>query len=189
MITAADARAWLGVGSEHDRRLERLIEEATAALGHELRRYLGPPKAQVDIRCGGDYPGHREAFLSDDPQISEATPMTVATRATVFEPFVDLDPEDWALVGLQVLARNRFPPGRGTVRLSYTVGYPVETGPAELRDLVRQLVVLKFGAKPQDASGLLMQSETMGDYSYTRGDVEALAGWNSIVNRWRRRLV
>ena len=189
MITTADARAWLKVGSEYDNAIARLITEATASLGRELGRYLGPVKAVSELKCGGAPPGHRRVFCSDDPQVSEATPMDVATRSDVFEPFVDLAAEDWALVGLEVIGRNCFPAGRGTIRLSYFVGYPVGTGPGELMDLTRQLVVLRFGARPEEGSGLLLASETIGDYSYSRGDVEALAGWAGVVNRWRRRLV
>jgi hypothetical protein len=185
MITVEDARLSLKVDASNDELIAVLITEATATLGRELNRYLGEPREQVDLRCGGSPPGYRETFLSDDPQISEETPLTVETRATPFEAFEELDPDLWALVGLQVLARTHFPPGRGTVRLTYTVGFETGSGPEELKSLVRRLV--KIGWDGAGTKGLL-RSETIGDYSYTRGDLEALTDWRSVVNRWRRRL-
>ena len=185
MITAENARLFLQTDASKDPLLEILIAEATATLGRELNRYLGPPRDQVDIRCGGQHPGNREVFLSDDPQVAEETPLIVETRATPFEAFAELDPEQWALLGLQVLTRTHLPPGRGTVRLSYTVGFAVGTGPEELQSLVRRMV--KIGWDELGTKGLL-RSETIGDYSYTRGSLEALTDWRSVVSRWRRRL-
>ena len=188
MITTADAREWLGLGSDQDLRLAAMITEATATLGRELGRYLGPPITKVELKCGGAM-GTTSVFCSDDPQVSESTPMIVATRFSPFEAFATLAVEDWALVGQEVIAKGAFPPGRGSVRLSYFVGFAPGTGPAELRDLVRQLVALRYASRPDAESGAPFASETIGDYSYTRGDVEALAGWASVVSRWRRRLV
>lgn len=189
MITVADARQDLGLGDDttQDQVVARLITEATASLGRELGIYLGPIVQETEIKCGGHPPGHNLVFCLEDPVVTEAYPMTVSTRSTQFDAWTVLAADQWALDGRTVVARNRFPPGRGTVRLVYARGYKVGTGPDELKDLVRQLVKIRYHAREAGSDDLL-KSESMGDYSYTRRDLEMTEGWASVVDRWRRRL-
>lgn len=188
MITPAVARAALGLGADttHDREIVRMIDAATATLGRELNRYLGPPRQTIDIRCGGNPPGTDVVYLAETP-ITEY-PVVVATRGSVFEAYADLADTEYALEGQTLYARSSFPSGRGSVKVTYTHGYPVGTGPAELMDLVLAMVVARWkaGRSNTDPS---MQSESLGDYSYTRGDLDALTGWAGARDRWRRRNV
>lgn len=191
MITPADARVAVGLGADasKDRVLKSLIDGATAIVGRELGRYLGPPKLQIDVLCGGNPPGHDTLFLTEDPLVDDDHPVVVSSRVSQFSAFVELDAARWALDGRELRALSTFAPGRGSTRVAYYTGYAVGTGPAELRDLVRQLVVSRYSKLPGDGStDPNMQSETLGDYSYTRGDLEAVGGWRSAIDRWRRRL-
>jgi hypothetical protein len=185
VIPVDQVREALGLGSEYDTTLVRLIKEATATLGRALNRYLGEPVDRVEVKCGGQ-PGNRVVFLVDEP-LDPDTPdsVEVETRTDPFSAWEPVAAEDFAMNGRQVLARNHFPPGPGTVRVTYRAGYEIGAGPEELRDLVRQLVQIRWTER--GATGL-MQSETLGDYSYTRGDLERLDNWKEVVGNWRRRL-
>lgn len=187
MIPVAEVRAALGVGPEHETTLARMIKEATATLGRALNRYLGEPVERSELKCGGQRPGHRVVFLTDEPTDPDAPDaVLVETRADAFSAWEAGVAEDYALNGRQLITRTLFPPGPGTVRVTYTAGYEIGSGPEELRDLVRQLVQLRWSERGPTG---LMQSETLGDYSYTRGDLERLDNWKAVVDTWRRRPV
>jgi hypothetical protein len=177
VIPVAEVRDALGVGAEHDTTLARLIQEATAALGRALGRYLGSPVERREVKCGGTV-----VFLVDDPTDEE---VTVETRPSAFDQWEAVDIADVVVEGREVWTRHGFPAGGKTVRVTYMAGYAIGEGPEELRGLVLDLVKLKWNER--GAVGL-MKSETLGDYSYTRGDMEKLASWGEVVNHWRRRL-
>lgn len=188
MIHVAVVRDALGTDESEDVTVARMIQEATAALGRELNRYLGEPMLRTELKCGGYPPGHREVFLEQDPVITISQPLTVETRTDPFSAWSTMDPADYAIDGRAILHVDRFPPGRSTTRVTYYAGYALGQGPEELRHLVLQLVAKRWTERKQDGQGLLMKSETLGDYSYTRGDIEAVQGWEAVVQRWRRRL-
>jgi hypothetical protein len=168
----------------NDAQVQRLIDGATAALGRELARYLGPPTEQRETRHGGPYKGVPVIFLFQDP-VEDST-VTVATRTAPGQPWETVDTEDYVLEGRALRHRIAWPAGRANVRITYTAGYVVGSGPPELADLVYDLVALRWGARGENAA---MQSESFGDYSYTRKDMDGLTGWQTAAARWRRGLV
>jgi len=168
----------------NDAILQRLIDGATAALGRELARYLGPPTQQRETRHGGPYLGLPVIFLFQEP-VADST-ATVETRTAPGQAWEAVDAADYVLEGRALRHASAWPAGRANVRITYTAGYAVGSGPPELMDLVYDLVALRWGARGENAA---MQSETFGDYSYTRKDVDGLEGWQTAASRWRRGLV
>jgi hypothetical protein len=165
----------------NDAVLQRLIDGATAALSRELGRYLGPPAEQRETRHGGPYKGLPVIFLFQDPVAD--TDVTVATRTAPGQAWEDVDAADYVLEGRALRHASAWPAGRANVRIIYTAGYAVGAGPLELLDLVTDLVALRWGARSENAA---MQSETFGDYSYTRRDLDGVEGWQTTAGRWRR---
>jgi hypothetical protein len=54
-----------------------------------------------------------------------------------------------------------------------TLGYTAGEEPAEIRELVRDLVLLKWAER--DAAGGVFKSESIGPYTYTAGDLSRLS--------------
>lgn len=185
MISLAVMLAWLemtaGDDPEAEGILTDLIDAATAGLGRELARYIGLPAEVVEIHQGGTY----LVLLNDDP--TEGETVAVETRAgptSAWDLEVEGVEQDFVQEGRALRHGSTWPTGPN-VRATYTHGYDVDTGPAELRDLVREAVAAIFQGRSENAA---MQSETIGDYSYTRADFEKLTSWRA-AQRWRRGLI
>lgn len=180
MIAAATAREHLGLTSADDAALVVMIGGATAYLGHALNRYLGPPLVRVELKDGL---GTDTVYLDHPITAAPETELSVEKRAGPFSTWVAVAAEDVVQEGQRVIGRSAWPEGRGTVRVIYEAGYQAEEGPAELRQLVLELVALRWREQGEESPKL---AETLGDYSYTNGAVQALATWEATVAGWRR---
>ena len=180
MITAARARAHLGLSSSQDAALAVMIAGATAYLGHALNRYLGAPTSFVEVKDGD---GTDTIYLDHPEAADPETTLTVETRDDYFDAWTVVAEEDFVVDGQRVVHRSAWPIGRGTVRVIYEAGYNAGAGPAELQLLVLDLVAMRWRDQGSEAPLL---AETLGDYSYRTGAVEALASWDATVASWRR---
>jgi hypothetical protein len=158
--------------------INRMIEAATATLGQELGRFLDAP-TEIEERHNGGYPF---VLLYDDPVIDENAVLLVETRTGPVEPWEAVDAEDYVVEGRRVVHRTCWPRGLSSVRVTYTRGYELNEGPAQLRDIVLELVLAKIRNKGREG----LTSETIGDYSYTKADLTQLDAWPTIAARWRR---
>lgn len=167
--------------------VELLIQRATATVGREVGYYLGPPKAVAEFYRGGVL----EFYLENPPA---AGAIVLAGSNGVQDPYTDFATSVYVVEGRRV----KIAPGyvRADYRVTYSVGYDPEGNPPppqELAAIVRQMVLrtLESGGQIARGSASDLQSETIGDYSYTRGDVSAAAAalgedWTTFVKRWRR---
>lgn len=165
--------------------VQRLIDAATMRLSRDLGTYVGPIRQFTDVHSGGRTggPGHASIWLANTPLPDSAeTPITVETRYSVADDFVALLPGDFFIDGYTLHSPTRFPAGPATVRVSYSAGFPLDAGPAELRALVMELV--RYSAAANSSGGKL--AESLGDYSYTMGQLDEIVGYHSTVSRWRR---
>lgn len=167
-------------GGAQDERVQRLIDQATAIVGRELGIYLGVPAAHEVIRRGGT----ALILLADEPVASED--VVVETRCRPTDTWVAaVEDSDYVQEGRALRSAYRWP---AWVKVNFTRGYALDAGPAELIALVEGLVQMGWNAYANElTSG--MQSETFGDYSYTRKDVTSQDGWQGIASRWRRGLI
>lgn len=188
MISVAQVRAILCTDPNQDVILARLIEEATATLGRALLEYLGPVGAFVEVRdvkcCAG-------AFKATLDRLPIAVSL-VEQRRSPFLAYEEVDAENWAVVGRDLISRSGFIPGAGALRVTYTAGYAVGEGPAELRALVEALVISKYRGVTVGTTEGTFKSESLGDYSYTRFGMDELmaqSGWESVSRQWKRMLI
>jgi len=187
VISVARMRTWLKLPDEtQDSQIGYLIAAATATLGRELGRYLGPVETTQELRKG---PGPL-ILLSGDPVGSPTDDPAggvslVEQRLRVTDAWETVPETDYAVDGRALRHATAWPGCPASVRVTYRRGYEPDQGPLELVDLVRQMVASTW--RTRGAEG--MKSETIGDYSYTRGDLEAHADWPTVASRWRRPFV
>jgi len=178
VISVTSARSWLRLteNAARDALLAELIAGATAALGHELARYLGEPEAVSEIKPGGS----ALVLLSDDP--TEPENVLIEERSYPTDPWEEADPADYVLESRALRHVIAWPTGAATVRVTYERGYEVDSGPEELRSLVREMVSLAWETRGVEYLG----GERLGDYSWSLRDLEKLDGWPRVAARWRR---
>lgn len=201
MITVATALDELGLATaaegnaedaRRDRILTRLIASATATLGRELARYLGPPEQVTVLKRGGR--GIALLVLDDDPATGDAiTAPAIRLRSGIGAVWTIPATTDYEITGAALRHAYAWP--EGTVEVTYTRGYEPDAGPAELREIVLDMVTGKYVASQSDA--LALQSESIGDYKYsnfTAADLAAAVGASSFgdmatfVKHFRRQL-
>lgn len=158
--------------------LDRLIAAATGMLGRELGRFLGEPAETQELHRGG----RSLVLLFDDPvAVGEETEPTVTVegRAGASLAWEAIEETEYSRDGRRLEHPSCWPQG---VRVTYSRGYDLDEGPAELRDLVLEMVLAKVRQRGREG----LTSETIGDYSYTKADLTQLDSWTSIAARWRR---
>lgn len=188
MIPVTQVRTALCLGSDADRDLQRLIDEATATLGVGLHQYLGPVTTFVDeVRLTGSC----ALTWVTLPRLPIAI-TTVEWRPTLFSTWTALAPTlsdgraSWSLSDYRLYLAAA---PSDLLRVTYTSGYAVGTGPAELQALVMEMVLARYRGTAALVESGAVQSETLGDYSYTRfgaDELRALSGYETAVRRWRR---
>lgn len=177
MIRTSEAVELLCLTDADTALVRKMIARATDTLGRHLGGlYLGEPTHRSQLFCGG----HDVVALDQTPTDGV---VTVWTRRDVFDAWTILDTTLWRLEGWHVFARTYFPAGRLTVKVEYPVGWEPGTGPEELQQLVREMLAVAYGSGEGIAAG--MKSETLGDYSYTREDIDSLPSYRNAM-AWRR---
>jgi hypothetical protein len=131
----------------------------------------------TDTDDGGDVEGQ----TAEDSAAEEAI-FQVETRAYPTAVWEVVPTTDYVVEGRALRHGTAWPCGRSNVRITYSRGFAAGNGPTELRDLVLRMVLARL--KRRGTEGL--QSETIGDYSYTKVDLTDLDGWPMIAARWRR---
>lgn len=189
MISLATVLDELDLSDEDERRdrvLQRMIEAATALLGRKLRRYLGTPAETIETFAGG-----RRLILLDDP-IGD---VAVRGRTYSTDPWDDVATTDYSLSGrrLRYGSGSRWPGLDEAVEVTYTRGYEIDEGPADLREIILDMVTEKWNGSQES---VFLKSESIGDYSYSNfTDAElassalAFGDWESFARAHRRALV
>lgn len=206
MIAPADLRAWVGLDPADDTKddlLTALEAGVVAFIEQHTGHYFGPVAAHSEIVRGD---GGTKLRLDDPPVIDpEADPAQAAPVVVVAErPYPGADPtaftqdDDFEVRTLSTGAAGVAWLHRlaGWVWLhgyEYTVeysrGYAAGEEPAEIRQLVVDLVRLRY-AELSRAPGA--SSETMGNYSYSRGAfaqagiLDQIPGAKDVLALWTR---
>lgn len=182
MVTLEQLKTWLNVtGTTQDVELAQLLARTIDFVQRELDWYFGAPRLTTEILNGT---GVSNIYLRQFPVITSEMPLVVSGRHGL-DPWEIVEAENYEVSanGRFIIAPGLWPYGSRNVRVSYYEGF-VET-PGEIDQLILDLVSIKWrgrGLNPE------MQSETIGDYSYTRADTDKLGGgyWTAIKNRWKR---
>lgn len=184
MYDLANVKAWLNVtDAAHDAQITALMERALYAVQHELDWYFGTSRAVSEILDGT---GNRALWLRQPPLDG----VTVYSRSGVGAAWSLVAATEYELGGYGsaniITGRGLFNVGNWTrglqnYRADYNEGFAVI--PGDIEQLLLDIVSSTWNNRGSDPR---LKSERIGDYSYTRGDLEESAYWGSVSGRWRR---
>lgn len=207
MIALAEIKDWLGVTvTDYDTLLTNLEERVVAFIERQTGRYFGPVETVEPLVLLGH--GTRNLWLPERPRVgydgddAEADDLTVLERAypagteTVI---VAAETTGFFLRKTETGAMLvRRPAGiRWEFYYEYEIsvtddggwtrGYEAGEEPADIRQLVLDLIKLKWDARTRTAG---VSGETIGGYSYTLGavtdsDLDRIPMARSTLELWR----
>lgn len=176
-LDIAEEAAEAGYAADHwDVELAALLARTVDAVQNELDWYFGDPRAAVEVLDG---PGHQALWLR---QYIVNAALTVEERSGVGGTWATVDSDDYEFEvgGRGIFGAAAWARGKRNYRVSYTEGFA--TWPGDVEQLVLDLIASAWGRETDPT----MKSEHIGDYSYTRADLEETAGWSKVWNRWKR---
>lgn len=168
------------IDTDLDSVLEGLIARAIDAVQLELDWYFCAPRSTEEILDGT---GNRALWLRQPP----VGDVVVSSRTTVGGSWSVVVATEYELGGGGLMVgRGLFNVGNWTLgfrnyRVAYDEGF--EVMPGDIEQLLIDIVSAKWKGRNTNPA---MKSEKIGDYSYTRGDLEDSARWGAVVARWRR---
>lgn len=169
MLSLDTLRAWVGSPASDDALLQQLEGFAVARVARHLgipAETLGTPAARVEVLPGS---GTAFLFLPGGEAVGEITEIrelsypgaagTVLAADTAYSRrggrLVRIDGGPWY--------------GHYEYQVTATVGYTEATAPALVKEAILKLVALAYATKGSED----LQSESIGDYSYTRKSASA----------------
>jgi hypothetical protein len=181
----ASVKAWLGITvNTWDTELADLMARALDAVQHELDWYFGTSRPAVEVMNGT---GGRALWLRQPPLAG----VTVHTRTGIDQPWTlvaatdyesDMDyTQPMTAMGRSLFNVGNWTRGKRNYRVQYNEGFAVM--PGDIEQLLLDLVKGKWEGRGTTPG---LKSERIGDYAYTRGDLEETEGWSMVVARWRR---
>ena len=193
MIDLTTLKEWLGIpatDTAHDALLTDLEAQAVEWVERQTGRYFGPPAETTEVIRGT---GARRLWLAEPPvSVAEVTEVVYPGGTETV-----IDPAGVNGYEVRVAGNEGWLVRRGGVwwpcyeyRVRYTRGYPTGQEPADIRQLVLDLVALRWSLRGKDG----LQSESIGGYSYTRsafhiaddGDLKSIPGALRTIQAWRR---
>jgi len=187
MPDLAMVKSWLGITEEAaelglpdttwDTELGELLGRTVDFIQRELDWYFGAPRAAVEVLNG---PGLRGLWLR---QYIVGTTLTVQERYGVGDTWTAVPVADYEFEagGRGIFNVANWTHGFRNYRVSYSEGFA--TWPGDAEQLVLDLVASRWKGRENDGA---MKSETIGDYSYTRADLEEMPGWGAVWAHWKR---
>lgn len=173
--TLADVKDWLGITvNTWDTELTNLMARALYTVEHELDWHFGTSRPAEEILDGS---GTRAMYLRQPP----LGDVNVWSRPNIDQAWEAVDSDDYEVGGRGVFLNTNWTEGVRNYRFNYDEGFV--TMPGDVEQLILDLVAMRWRNRDNDPT---MKSETIGDYSYTRGDLESSTFWESVVMRYRR---
>jgi len=183
MIALADLKAHLRslevkVDPDRDTVLASLEAGAVAFVEGETDRHFGTTITITEYLQG----------TADDTLWLKEAPSAVTSveeRSEVGGTWTEIDTADsdgWELRSHQVLRKGGNVWERGyEYRVVYDFGYTSGSEPAEIRQLVTDLVSFRWRQRGLEGHA----SGAMSGYSFTLSDIEAIPGAEQVLERWR----
>lgn len=199
MILWDELQPYIGAADSDELMAMAMEAAAVAMLERKTHRYFGGEReneAFIVGRC-------QRYLRLPGPVVeeTEAADITVEERYYVGDDWRELEAaasDGWELRG-DKLIRARGMGWCAEYRVTYPQGYGVGEEPVDVREAVRQLTKWMFDKQQASAInsnvGGEVESETIGDYSYTRGGGSSSTSdtWQAdlpfvvgVINTWKR---
>ena len=172
--------------------LADMIARAVAFVEQQTGRYFGTPEQVTEYLQGY---GSRWLRLNDEAQVfdSDDEVDAVEERCVPGGDVTLLGLTDFAVrpsSTTSVLVRLGGPGWRINYEyaVTYTRGFVVDEGPADIEQLLIDLIALRLGLRGREG----LRSESIGGYSYTRfgeGDLDSIDGAWPTIRAWRHPVV
>lgn len=195
MISITDLEEFLGIAKDTDTALLTALELAAADfVTGETERHFSTTATFVEM-IGGS--GNTVLWLNENPSALTSVEERLGpgeSWTTITEGASDgweLQAPNSRSAGARLLRKypHRWRWGY-EYRVTYDFGYDVGDEPPEIRQIVKDLVALRYADRGRQG----LKSERIGDYSYTtladaagNRDVFALPGMARTLGRWRKR--
>ena len=175
MIDLADLKVELDIDAgddSFDAWLLAIEPRAVAYVEMRTHRYFGPEADLTEYIIGLDHPRlYLESNVADEGYLTE-----VIERQYAGDTGVTITGSASSGFVIRQSARQSFLVRKGgytwlrdyEYEVTYTRGYATGTEPGEIRQLVIDLIAARFSSREEGGTGI--QSETIGGYSYRKGD-------------------
>lgn len=181
MLTDLDtAKEYFGITTDsYDDALSALLERISESIEGTLGWYFGPPQDTEEILDGT---GLDVIHLRQPPTDEDA--LTVSCRTGVGDEWEEVSDSDFEVSGRAIYSTSYWYKGRRNIKVEYSRGF--DSVPGDIEQLLFEIAGTAWATRNFSKSGIL--SETIGDYSYTRGslDVTKAPSYGSVLLRWRR---
>ena len=168
-------KAWLAITVETwDGEIQALMNRALDAVQRELDWYFGESREVTETLDGT---GNRVLWLRQPPLGG----VVVSDRTGVGDAWAVVDTADYEGDTRGLFHVANWTAGVRNYQIVYAEGFAVM--PGDIEQLLYDLVNAKWRGRTTNPA---MKAEKIGDYSYTRGDLEGSKYWDTVVARWRR---
>lgn len=180
MLSLNVVKAWMKVTvNTYDDQIQELMVRAQAIIERETGWYFGPPRETEEVLDGT---GTAKLFLRQPPV--DPSELRMYARPAATDEWTEIQTTLYELEGRGVYVPTRWLKGLRNFRATYREGFT--DPPGDVAQLFLDLVTAKWKGRG-DRTDLV--SETIGDYSYTRADLEQQDSWVTVRNNWGRKRI
>lgn len=182
LVTVDEAVDYLDLGTlstDEEAALEALIDRVSEDIESDLRWYFGNAREKVEILDGT---GTQKLVLHQPPVDPDA--VTVEYREGVGGTWNEIADTLWEIEDRILYADGVWARGKRIFRVTYEEGFAEV--PGDIQQLALEVIGAAWGSRDVSAVGIV--TESIGDYSYSKGvlDVSDATSYRKVAGRWRR---
>ncbi|MFA5604188.1 MAG: hypothetical protein WDA12_05010 [Bacilli bacterium] len=186
-MTGQELLAYFKANAEDESMLVDMFNRAVAAIEKEVDWYFGEPRATEEILDGSSSRVKTDLFIRQYPVPGQ--PVVISERSRIGSSWSVIPSSNYEFGGngRVIIHVSFWPVGRRNIRVQYTEGFV--SMPGDVQQLALDMVGSRW--KSRLLGGGPLKSESLGDYSYTLGDLEGSgrdsgSAWGKVRNNWGR---
>lgn len=181
LVTKAQVKADLQI-SASDTTQDVTLDEYIDEVGARIKAYCGQPIEQASVTETFDGNGVTSVTLGYHPML---TLSALSTRGNIAADWTAVDSSTYTLVNNTIYSTGGFTAGEANYRATFLVGYSASSVPTDLREIAREMVVVRVRESNLSGQG----ERRLGYKSVSRSDHPAIATtYDDLWPRWADRL-